>query len=241
MGRRVSALRMAALPFLADETVKRPDTLVGVSYKECSQKRIRKNQKVRAELLYSLSLRLAVVSRHMARREGNFGFPLTVACPQELRHSWRIGQTKTAPRSDPAAIDHGSLSKSSRRLDGIIKQEMRSTQRCGGVCYPCNCECQGPGSFRWFLRSESLHAMNKGCATNELRAKIISISSACPKGHYAIDCPFRMLRALSHGSQMSTLMQMDFGAMLKLFDYSSTCVCPVDPRKSSRPSQQGPE
>ena len=72
--------------------------------------------------------------------------------------------------------------------------------------------------------------MNSNDPTAELRGKIVSLTLACPKGLITTDCPFRMLNELCNGTKMDTLRRMDYPALLKLFDYSSSCVCPADPR-----------
>ena len=74
--------------------------------------------------------------------------------------------------------------------------------------------------------------MNQSDPTAELRGKIVALTLACPKGLNVTDCPFRMLNELCHGTKMDTLRQMDYGALLTLFDYSSSCICPVDPRQT---------
>ena len=73
--------------------------------------------------------------------------------------------------------------------------------------------------------------MNNSESTAELRAKIAALTLACPKGTYEVDCPFRMFHGLCDGTKKNTLGQMDHAALMKLFDFSSNCVCPADPRK----------
>lgn len=72
--------------------------------------------------------------------------------------------------------------------------------------------------------------MKNSDPTAELREKIGFLTLFCPKGLYVDDCPFQMLNALCSGTKNDTLKQMDHDALLKLFDYSSTCRCPADPR-----------
>ena len=79
--------------------------------------------------------------------------------------------------------------------------------------------------------------MTNSDRTAELRDKIIALTLSCPKGMIVVDCPFRMLQELCHGTKMNTLRQMDYDALLKLFAYSSNCSCPADPRKSSNEFQ----
>lgn len=74
--------------------------------------------------------------------------------------------------------------------------------------------------------------MKNSDLTAELREKIVSLTLYCPKGLNVDDCPFRMLNALCNGTKHDTLRQMDYDALLKLFDYSSSCRCPADPRQA---------
>jgi len=73
--------------------------------------------------------------------------------------------------------------------------------------------------------------------TAELREKIYSLTLFCPKGLNVDDCPFRMLNTLCNGTKQDTLRQMDHATLLKLFDYSSSCVCPADPRLMPKEKQ----
>lgn len=75
--------------------------------------------------------------------------------------------------------------------------------------------------------------MNNSDPTAELRGKIVSLTQSCPKGIETPDCPFKMLGELCHGTKMNTLKQMDYEALLSLFDYSNTCICPADPRHAA--------
>jgi hypothetical protein len=81
--------------------------------------------------------------------------------------------------------------------------------------------------------------MNNNDPAAELREKIVSLTQSCPKGLNVDDCPFRMLNEFCRGTKMDTLRQMDYAALLKLFDYSSSCSCPADPRLQSKDSKSG--
>lgn len=76
--------------------------------------------------------------------------------------------------------------------------------------------------------------MNNSDPTVELRGKIVSLTLCCPKGIAVADCPFRMLGELCHGTKLSTLEQMDYAALMSLFDFSNTCACPADPRDTGQ-------
>ncbi len=65
---------------------------------------------------------------------------------------------------------------------------------------------------------------------NVLREQILGLTYKCPKGAYTGDCPFGILRGLSHESRRSTLAQMDRENLLNLFDLPLTCACLADPR-----------
>ena len=79
--------------------------------------------------------------------------------------------------------------------------------------------------------------MTNSDRTAALRDKIVALTLTCPEGTIVDDCPFRMLQELCRGTKMNTLRQMDYDALLKLFDYSSRCRCPADPRRSSEEFQ----
>lgn len=70
----------------------------------------------------------------------------------------------------------------------------------------------------------------------DLREKIYSLTLFCPKGLNVDDCPFRMLSALCNGTKKDTLRQMDYATLVRLFDYSSSCICPADPRLKPKES-----
>lgn len=72
--------------------------------------------------------------------------------------------------------------------------------------------------------------MKNSDPTAELREKIASLTLFCPKGISVDDCPFQMLNELCNGTKKDTLNRMDYAALLKLFDFSSSCRCPADPR-----------
>ena len=76
--------------------------------------------------------------------------------------------------------------------------------------------------------------MNHSDPTAELRERILSLTQCCPKGLIVDDCPFRMLNEHCRGTKTDTLKQMDYAALLKLFDFSTTCVCPADPRRETK-------
>ena len=79
--------------------------------------------------------------------------------------------------------------------------------------------------------------MNHSDPAADLREKILSLTRCCPKGIDVDDCPFRMLNEFCRGTKMNTLRQMDYAALLKLFDYSSSCRCPADPRLPAKESK----
>ena len=58
----------------------------------------------------------------------------------------------------------------------------------------------------------------------------MALTLYCPKGLNVDDCPFRMLNEFCRGTKEDTLKQMDYFALLKLFDFSTSCICPADPR-----------
>jgi hypothetical protein len=78
--------------------------------------------------------------------------------------------------------------------------------------------------------------MKNSDPTADLREKIDSLTLFCPKGIDVDDCPFRMLNEFCRGTKQDTLRQMDHAALLKLFDYSSSCRCPADPRLPAKES-----
>lgn len=82
--------------------------------------------------------------------------------------------------------------------------------------------------------------MNNNDLAAGLRETIVSLTHSCPKGLIVDDCPFRMLSGLCHGTKMDTLRQMDHAALLTLFDCSSSCRCPADPRLQSRDKGEQP-
>jgi hypothetical protein len=65
----------------------------------------------------------------------------------------------------------------------------------------------------------------------DLREKMISLTYACPKGEYVPTCPFGILRGLSHPSRKELLARLNQGELLKLFELSTDCRCPADPRQ----------
>jgi hypothetical protein len=77
------------------------------------------------------------------------------------------------------------------------------------------------------------HAMKNNDPTGELRERITLLTLHCPKELTVDDCPFRMLNELCYGTKKDVLARMDYAALLKLFDYSSTCHCPADPRNGA--------
>ena len=72
--------------------------------------------------------------------------------------------------------------------------------------------------------------MTEGETLEALREKILALTYKCPKGAYAADCPFAIIKGLSHQSRRSTLGQMGREDLLRLFGLPTACACPEDPR-----------
>jgi hypothetical protein len=72
--------------------------------------------------------------------------------------------------------------------------------------------------------------MTEDEALEALREKILALTYKCPKETYAADCPFAIIKGLSHQSRRSTLGHMSREDLLKLFDLPGACACPEDPR-----------
>jgi hypothetical protein len=67
-------------------------------------------------------------------------------------------------------------------------------------------------------------------STAELKAKIFSLTLACPLGKHRPECPFGRLAGLSYDCRRNMLQQMDDAAVLSLFDIAP-CECLPDPRR----------
>jgi len=74
--------------------------------------------------------------------------------------------------------------------------------------------------------------MNPRDLAAELREQILSLTQYCPQALRVDDCPFRLLNGLCWGTKVDTLQQMDYAALLSLFDFSTSCACPADPRRA---------
>lgn len=64
----------------------------------------------------------------------------------------------------------------------------------------------------------------------KLRAVLLSLTYQCPLGSYVADCPFQIMKGLSHQSRQDYLARMDQDTLLDLFDMPAKCHCPADPR-----------
>ena len=81
--------------------------------------------------------------------------------------------------------------------------------------------------------------MNHSDLAAELREKIVSLTLCCPKGLNVDDCPFRILNELCRGTKLDTLRQMDYAALVGLFDFPASCACPADPRVAAQGARAG--
>lgn len=67
----------------------------------------------------------------------------------------------------------------------------------------------------------------------KLRAVLLSLTYQCPRGTYTADCPFQILKGLTHQSRQDYLARMDDPSLLALFEMPLSCRCPADPRNAA--------
>ena len=63
-----------------------------------------------------------------------------------------------------------------------------------------------------------------------LRKKVLTLTYQCPVGSYAAGCPFAKFEGIGPGTREEVFSKMNREDMLRFFDLSATCQCPVDPR-----------